>query len=183
MSVNKVISNKSEEILNFYKNGLSITQLSKKFKIAQSTIRFFLKRNNALRSRTEGIIISAKQGRLGVLKGKKRTFTEEWKKNISISKTNWWNKNAKGYSTKKSGYVVLTRGKNKDRTFHHATLEMISGYKLSKDMIVHHKDDNKSNNHLDNLELMTRSQHAKLHASKRSPYLKRDKFGKFIKQQ
>ena len=44
-------------------------------------------------------------------------------------------------------------------------MEQLIGRKLSKDEVVHHKDRNKRNNALENLVLMTRSEHMKLHRS------------------
>lgn len=43
------------------------------------------------------------------------------------------------------------------------------------DELLHHRDDDKTNNRLGNLELMTRSEHARLHADKRT----RDTGGRF----
>ena len=43
------------------------------------------------------------------------------------------------------------------------TINSILGRKLRSDEIVHHKDGNKLNNSIDNLELLTRAEHINLH--------------------
>jgi len=62
-----------------------------------------------------------------------------------------------GYSRYKleDGSVVLA---------HRYEMELFLGRKLTSDEHVHHKDGDKSNNTIDNLELMTNSDHAKEHA-------------------
>lgn len=42
-------------------------------------------------------------------------------------------------------------------------MEQKLGRQLSSDEIVHHEDENKKNNHPDNLELMTRAEHIRHH--------------------
>lgn len=46
---------------------------------------------------------------------------------------------------------------------HRYIMEQLLGRSLASDEIVHHKDGNKLNNSLDNLEVMSRSEHTKLH--------------------
>jgi len=50
-----------------------------------------------------------------------------------------------------------------NRHEHRVVAEKMLGRKLKKGEIVHHKDGNKHNNSPSNLEVMTQSQHAKLH--------------------
>lgn len=57
------------------------------------------------------------------------------------------------YATK-NGYVLL----------HRVVLENHLGRLLDKSEVVHHKDGNKLNNSVDNLEVLTQSEHAKIHA-------------------
>lgn len=56
----------------------------------------------------------------------------------------------------KNGYVLL----------HRVVVENHLGRVLSDDEVVHHKDRNKFNNNIENLEVLTNSEHAKLHAKK-----------------
>lgn len=59
---------------------------------------------------------------------------------------------------------------------HRVVAEQKIGRKLKRGEIVHHIDGNKSNNHPDNLEVMTHSQHMKLHLgeNKRLEVMPRD---------
>lgn len=110
------------------------------------------------RTRAEG-------GRMGSAKnrGKKREFTTEWKAKLSAAGKRFGEANAKGTSLKPNGYVEYTRGENKGRAVHIVAMENHLGRKLLPNEIVHHKDENRSNNELSNLELMTRSEHARHH--------------------
>ena len=73
---------------------------------------------------------------------------------------------------KKAGQVIIAkyRGtgtktyvKENGRHQHRVVMEQILGRKLRKGEIVHHKDHNKKNNSPENLEVMTQSEHARLH--------------------
>ena len=46
---------------------------------------------------------------------------------------------------------------------HIAVMEVAIGRRISKEEVVHHKNHQRSDNRLENLEIMTRSQHCKLH--------------------
>lgn len=59
------------------------------------------------------------------------------------------------YATK-NGYVLL----------HRVLMENHLGRILEANEVVHHKDSNKFNNRIENLEVLTKNEHAKLHAKK-----------------
>ena len=68
-----------------------------------------------------------------------------------------------------NGYVVrYINGYNKkgDVKEHRYIMEQYLGRKLNLNEIVHHKDGNKLNNNINNLEVMTASYHSKLHRKK-----------------
>ena len=70
----------------------------------------------------------------------------------------------------KQGYVVL----------HRLIAEAKLGRFLTEEEVVHHKDDNPTNNYWDNLEVMKQSEHANLHIENGT--IERDKLtGQFIK--
>lgn len=159
-----------------YVSGLSIPEVSKKTGIPLSTLRFRFKKKGILRSRSDGIKNASKRGRLGSgNRGKKRHFTDKWKKNISKSKTG----KGKGFSLKPSGYVEITMGENKGRLEHIVIMEKHIGRKLFSNECVHHKDEIRNHNDIDNLELMTRAEHASLHAKKNNNARKRDSSGRY----
>lgn len=58
-------------------------------------------------------------------------------------------------------------------------MEKIIGRRLFANEVVHHKDENKLNNDINNLQLMTRSEHAAHHAKINYTSRKRDIYGKF----
>lgn len=157
-SVNKVILARL-----YLSDGLSIPDVAKTFGISYSTARkALLDAGVVLRSRADGVKnASHKLGKH--LVGKKRVFTEAWKANISAARLRYAEKNARGVSPKTDGYVEVTRGPNKGRGLHIVTMESHIGRRLRPDEVVHHRDENKHNNELSNLELMSRAEHARLH--------------------
>lgn len=66
----------------------------------------------------------------------------------------------KGYLNN-NGYVCV-----KNIPLHHLVWEKFHGKKMPKGYHIHHKDENKTNNDINNLQLMTASDHRKLHMSK-----------------
>lgn len=76
---------------------------------------------------------------------------------------------------KKGGLVIIkkyrgtgtkTYVKENGRHQHRVVMERKLGRKLKKGEIVHHIDHNKKNNHPDNLQVMTQSEHCRLHFKK-----------------
>jgi len=142
---------------------MSITDVNKKTGVPLSTIRGRLKNKGVLRSRTDGVRLAATDGKLSHMKGKRRTFTPEWKKNISEARLAHGEKFAAGTSIKPNGYVEYTRGANKGRSVHTVAMEKRIGRRLNPDECVHHIDENKQNNDANNLALMTKSGHGRHH--------------------
>lgn len=158
----------------------SIPEVSKILNISMSTIRARLKDSGFLRSKGEALRIAAKQGKLGAhMRGVKRSFTPEWRYNLSTSLRRSAELRAKGTSVKKNGYVEYTRGPHKGRSVHVVAMEELIGRRLKGNEIVHHIDEIKTNNDLSNLKLMTRSEHASHHALENYPLRKRASNGKF----
>jgi len=141
----------------------SIPDIAEILNWPRSRVRDCLINNGVtLRSRKEGINCSSHK--LGKhLIGKKRTFTNEWKENIKKSAIKRGELLAEGVSFKKNGYVEYTRGDNKFRSVHVVTMESRIGRRLMPDEVVHHIDGNKHNNEINNLALMTRAAHMRLH--------------------
>lgn len=96
------------------------------------------------------------------------TFTEEWKKKISEARQ------LKGIGHKKKradGYVALYYPtyprSNKDGYVmeHDYVMEQHLGRYLEDGEIVHHKNFDKADNRLDNLQVMTKSEHMSYHST------------------
>jgi hypothetical protein len=73
-------------------------------------------------------------------------------------KPNW-----KHWSIDSLGYKVLTHDKDNKIHEHRYVMESFLGRKLSSDEIIHHKDKNKLNNDISNLEIVSRSEHINIH--------------------
>ena len=65
--------------------------------------------------------------------------------------------------TTNSGYQFKRIGKAKYRAKHRLIMEKAIGRELRSDEIVHHKDGNKLNNAIENLEIVTRAEHINIH--------------------
>jgi len=65
-----------------------------------------------------------------------------------------------------NGYDVFIGDDGREVFVHRFIMEQILERKLEKWEDVHHKDGNKKNNHPDNLEVLSKSEHTKLHWEK-----------------
>lgn len=150
--------------VHLYKRGMSIPQVSQHTGIPKSAVRKRLIEEGVIRTQREGLMLAAKEGRLGVgFKGKRRKFSQEHCDAISRGRTAWGDENAVGVSLKPNGYLVHTRGPHKGKAVHIVAMEERLGRTLLPDECVHHIDGIKTNNDLNNLALLTRSGHARLH--------------------
>lgn len=154
--VNKVI------LVDAYAAGLSLPDVSRKFGVPVSTVRHHVKKAGILRDRTSAVRMAGGQGKLG-RPGSKRVFSDAHRRRISEARKKAADASAKGVSFKSSGYVQITRGNNKHRGLHVVLMEERIGRRLLPDEVVHHVDGNPSNNDINNLALMTRSAHTRLH--------------------
>jgi hypothetical protein len=170
-----------EQLKSLYcQNQLSLPEVSKVTGVSQSKIRNYLLQEKLLRSRSDAIRLAASKGNLGSgNRGKKVVFSDQWKANMSKARNAYAEVNSAGVSLKPNGYIEITRGENKGRSVHVVAMELFIGRRLRKNEVVHHKDENKQNNALENLELMTKSQHAVHHGKINSLNIKRNENGKF----
>lgn len=65
----------------------------------------------------------------------------------------------------RDGYRYITDENGKKIAEHRHVMEIHIGRKLKSHEVAHHKDRNKLNNEINNLQLMTRAEHAKEHAN------------------
>lgn len=79
-----------------------------------------------------------------------------------------------GKHYREDGYILIRIGiissKTKGTKYkleHRIVMEKKLGRPLLRTEVVHHKDGNPSNNHPDNLEIITQSEHAKIHYKER----------------
>lgn len=165
--------------IELYKKGFSIPQISEKINKSKSTIRRILKKENILRSRTDGIRLRlSDKNYTHPRTGVSHTVSKSARAKIAKSKIG----KGKGYSLKPNGYYEVTTGENKGRMLHVVLMEKHIGRKMLKNEVVHHIDENKTNNDLSNLEVMTRSEHSRLHAIKNYSKKNINKKGQFKKK-
>lgn len=167
-----------ESLVDLYVSGLSIPEVSNNTGIALSTVRRHLSICGVLRSRADGVRNAGANGRLGSgMRGKKRVFTDSHCKAISTAKILQADKFSIGFRKKPSGYIEHTRGKNKGKLSHRIIMEGHLGRELLSSEHVHHKDGNKENNDIENLEIMTASQHSSHHAKENQHNRRRNQNG------
>ena len=77
-------------------------------------------------------------------------------------KYQWFN--GKRYTKQEDGHYRGYHGEY----IHRAVWEFYNG-KIPKGYVVHHKDENKANNDISNLQLLTKTEHKKLHNATRKP--------------
>jgi len=157
-----VSSEMRERFASMYADGQSLSQISAKTGVNRSRVRReLLKAGVEMRGRVEALRI--REGLASHFRGKRRTFSPEHCQNISASRQAWAERNARGYTVKATGYVEITTGEYKGRSEHVRVMEERLGRRLMPDEVVHHIDRNRSNNDINNLALLTRSGHSRLH--------------------
>jgi hypothetical protein len=76
----------------------------------------------------------------------------------------------KKYTRRKNDYYACTSG---TRQFLHRQVWIDSRGLIPQNYDVHHKDNDKSNNHINNLELISKSKHAIKYPGRQNQYTKR----------
>lgn len=152
-----------EQLADEYRRGSSITELSQRFSVPLSTIRFRLAKLGVLRSRGDGVRGAARKGKMG-RPGPRSPVSDQTRENMrKAARERCDAKGIVGTSVKPSGYVEHTVGPHKGRSVHVVKMEERIGRRLRRDEVVHHIDHNRANNDINNLALMTRAAHARLH--------------------
>lgn len=142
-----------------YLSGMSANAIARRDDVPPSRVRYFLIRNGIdMRSAKDAADISVK-----TRKPPHRTFTEAHRQIIIEHRRKWAEENALGVSYKATGYVEYTIGETAGKSVHVVLIEDRIGRKILPDEVVHHVDGDRTNNDLDNLALMTRTAHSRLH--------------------
>ncbi len=74
-----------------------------------------------------------------------------------------------GRSEDEMGYIRIVTGPNERKKEHVVIMENIIGRSMCSNECVHHKNEIKNDNRIENLQLMTKSDHGKLHNKDRRP--------------
>jgi hypothetical protein len=92
-----------------------------------------------------------------------KVLSKEHKNSISRGLKKYWDKKGRKGTVGKNGY--MTRGSHSTREYEHRrVVEDFLGRSLKKNEVIHHKDGDRLNNDISNLVLMTKREHARLHA-------------------
>lgn len=78
----------------------------------------------------------------------------------------WKRSRPRKVTTGKSGYRYIWLSDGSGKREHIFLMEQSIGRKLAPNECVHHIDGNRANNSLDNLQLLTRGEHSRLHREK-----------------
>lgn len=117
--------------------------------------------NAVLKRQTHHVLTS----KLGSFCDRKTCYAKFREKNLSGTN----NLAFKNGSAKQGRYIKVyvpwhPKAVSNYRQLHRLLMEFKLGRVLREDEVVHHKDNNPANNHWDNLELMSKSEHSKHHA-------------------
>ena len=171
-SLNKVF------LIGLYLQGKSIPDLASITGHSRSAVRYHLLKAGVLRSRSDGVRLSAHKIS-SAHKGRPKLKSEQTKKRISASALARGEMFARGVRITSQGYAEFTRGANKGRLVHRVLAECLLGRRLFPGEVVHHLDGNKVNNAPGNLMVMSNREHNRIHAQSAHESRERCQNGRF----
>ena len=138
-----------EYLLKCYDLDMKLIEIAEEVKCSREAVGMYMKKH--------GIV-----SRSRIPNNKGRIFSEEHKANLSLAAKQEKNWRYNGGNGMRGGYK--TKRINDDYVLvHRLTIEKEIGRKLESWEYVHHKDFDKLNNDIDNLQVMSASSHTTLH--------------------
>jgi len=132
------------EVIEMYESGMSTTEIAKEIGVDASNVyRVLVSRGVKMRSRSASVKNAYRRGRGNFATGSDCTG---WKG---------------GEHIRADGRTII----NQDRSYkYRKIMENHIGRPLTDNEVVHHRNHDVEDNRIENLQLMTKSEHAKLHA-------------------
>lgn len=164
---------KDAEIVSLYRSGLSCSEIAPLVGLSCGYVGRVVKINGATRSASERLKLSHARPEVArklsaAASGKPCPphVREILSLRVGPKNHNW----VSGLTLSAQGYLVFSNssanGANAGRSLHVAVAEWVAGRRIKDGEVVHHLDEDKLNNHPDNLKIMKHSDHSRLHAIK-----------------
>jgi hypothetical protein len=172
-----------DELVQKYQSGLSIKDLAEQSGHPYQILQRRLRAKGVLRSKGDAVRLAFLQGKMDDRPSRAGAVMPA--ASIALMRQKALDRGAEraaGYRINSRGYYEFTRGELAGRAVHVAIMEARLGRPLKDDECVHHIDGAKLNNAENNLALMTRAAHSRLHRREEmlsGQSVKRGQNGKF----
>lgn len=174
MRLQKLSNDQMKLIERFYDEGFSCKRISNAIHISVGAVFNHLEKNGMVRQKSEArkySYVSLTPEHIERIRELgKRERSDETRKKLSESKKT----HRPGHAKKRDdGYITVYYPDHPDATNdgyvmqHRLIMEQHIGRRLEKNEVVHHKNRNRADNRLENLQLMTASEHMSMHMIER----------------
>lgn len=162
---------KDSEIITLYEGGLSCEEIAPLVGVSATQVGRIVKSTADMRTRSEALKLSHNRPevREKISAAKKGVPCPDAVRLALAARVGSKNHNWRsGLTMTSGGYLSFTaspaNGEHAAKCLHVVIAEWKIGRALCSGEVVHHRDENKLNNEPGNLEVMTHSEHARLHA-------------------